>query len=239
MAASSGGEREVKIVTVDALDLTYAPHPWKFAMERRAQIDAHFADLQRAKPALWNGRVLLMHRHGIAGGVFRGAYLETDYASFRAWHDWGCPEAGVTDSFGAGAIRAADGAFLLAAMGAHTANAGRVYFPCGTPDPEDVIDGRVDFEHSVRREIREETGLDYDAFEVEPGWTVVADGPLFAVIKLLHAAESASALRARVLDHLAKEQQPELAGIRIVRGPADLDPMMPRFVTAFLGECWR
>jgi hypothetical protein len=29
-----------------------------------------------------------------------------------------------------------------------------------------------------------------------------------------------------------------LADIRIVRGPADLDPMMPPFVTAFLNGVW-
>jgi hypothetical protein len=34
--------------------------------------------------------------------------------------------------------------------------------------------------------------------------------------------------------HLASEQQPELADIRIIRAHKDLDPAMPRFVTAFL-----
>ncbi len=30
--------------------------------------------------------------------------------------------------------------------------------------------------------------------------------------------------------------EPELADIRIVRSPADFDPAMPRFVTAFLAQ---
>ena len=43
-------------------------------------------------------------------------------------------------------------------------------------------------------------------------------------------------LRARILDHLAREKQPELADIRIVRGTSDFTAAMPRFVTAFLAQ---
>jgi hypothetical protein len=43
-------------------------------------------------------------------------------------------------------------------------------------------------------------------------------------------------LRRRILDYLAREAAPELADIRIVRSPRDFDPMMPRFVTAFLDQ---
>ena len=142
----------------------------------------------------------------------------------------------MCDCFGAAAIVAADGAFLLGVMGAHTFNAGRSYFPCGTPDPDDIVAGQVDLDVSVRRELKEETGLDITEFAAEPGWTTVFDLPLIAHIKVLRSRDSAEALRARVLGHLARERQPELADIRIVRGPADFDPTMPRFVTTFLAQ---
>jgi 8-oxo-dGTP pyrophosphatase MutT (NUDIX family) len=171
---------DVSIVHTDRLELAFAPKPWAFAIERRAEIDAHFAALQRDKPALWNGRVLMLHEHAIAVGVFRGAFLETDYASFIAWRHWGCPAAAVYDCFGAAAILTADGAFLVAVMGEHGANAGRIYFPCGSPDPGDIVDGKVDLDYSVRRELMEETGLDIREFAAEPGWTTVSDGPLIA-----------------------------------------------------------
>ncbi len=127
----------VSVIHVDRLRLDFAPKPWAFATERRAEIDAWFAALRREKPALWNGRVLLLHDHAVADGAFSGRYLETDFASFSAWRAWGRPAAAVYDCFGAAAIRAADGAFLLGMMGPHTINSGRVYFPCGTPDPSD------------------------------------------------------------------------------------------------------
>jgi 8-oxo-dGTP pyrophosphatase MutT (NUDIX family) len=119
-------------------------------------------------------------------------------------------------------------------MSEHTANAGHIYFPCGTPDPGDIRDGQVDLDHSVRRELKEETGLDVSEFTADPGWTTVVDGALIAQIKILRSAEDAQTLRARICAHLAREQRPELADIRIVRGVGDFDAAMPGFVTAFL-----
>jgi 8-oxo-dGTP pyrophosphatase MutT (NUDIX family) len=228
----------VSIFHTDRLDLVFMPKAWSFADARRADIDAHFAALQRERPTLWNGRILLMHEHSVAGGVFGGAFLETDYASFRAWHDWGTPAVGVSDCFGAAAIIAADGAVLLGVMAPHTANAGRIYFPAGTPDLSDVADGKIDLDFSMARELLEETGLAVAQLRAEPGWTTVVDMPLIVHIKVLRSGEGADALRARILNHLARERQPELSGIRLVRGLDDLDPMMPAFVTGFLTHFW-
>lgn len=222
------------IFPIDRLELSFAPKLWPFAEARRAAIDAYFAELKRQKPAIWNGRVLLLHRQVVSDGVFRGAYLETDYASFAAWRHWGMPKAGVHDCFGAAAVIAADGAVLLGVMGAHTANAGWIYFPAGTPDPSDIVGGTVDLDRSVARELKEETGLDMSEFAPEPGWTTVVDGGLIVQIKSLRSPLVAADLRARMLVHLAAEAEPELADIRIVRGRADFDPAMPRFVTVFL-----
>ncbi|MGB8183858.1 MAG: NUDIX hydrolase [Pseudolabrys sp.] len=219
---------------IDRLDLSFAPKPWDFAVERRDEIDAFFAALRRDKPSIWNGRVLMLHHHAIKDGVLHGEYLETDYASFAAWRRWDRPAAKVHDCFSAAAILAADGAFLLGVMGPHTFNGGKIYFPCGTPDPKDIVGDKVDLELSVRRELHEETGLSVAEFASEPGWTMITDGPLIAQIKVLRSGEDSVALRKRVLLHLASEQQPELADIRIIRKHKDLDPAMPRFVTAFL-----
>lgn len=219
---------------IDRLDLSFAPKPWDFAVEHRDEIDAFFAALRRDKPSIWNGRVLLLHHHAMKDGVLHGEYLETDYASFAAWRQWDRPAAKVHDCFSAAAILAADGAFLLGVMGPHTFNGGKIYFPCGTPDPKDIVGDKVDLELSVRRELHEETGLSVAEFASEPGWTMITDGPLIAQIKVLRSGEDSVALRKRVLLHLASEQQPELADVRIIRKHKDLDPAMPRFVTAFL-----
>lgn len=227
---------DIPLFHVEQLDLTFNQKPWLFAQEKRDEIAAYFAELQRQKPAIWNGRILLLHRHEIDGDVFRGEYLETDYASFSAWCAWGTPPAGVCNCFGAAAVIAADNAVLLGVMGAHTANAGHIYFPCGTPDPSDIFDGKVDLAASVTRELAEETGCGIDAFVVDPGWTVLRQRGRIVQIKTLHSPLTADALRTRMLEHLAREEQPELADIHIVRGPRDYHPEMPAYVVAFLGH---
>src|SRR5262245_65041659 len=145
---------------IDTHDLCFAPKPWAFANERRAEIDAYFNVLKREKSDVWNGRVLLMYDRAVENGVLRGQYLETDYASFSAWCHWSRPAAGVGDCFSAAAIMSADGAFLLGVRGPHTFNGGRIYFQCGTPDPGIIVDGKVDLDLGLRRQLQEATRSD-------------------------------------------------------------------------------
>lgn len=229
---------DIPILRIDELDLRFVQKPWAFAEERRAEIDRYFETLQ-ASSDVWNGRVLLMHSHRFAGAVLRGEYLETDYASFLAWRDWDFPDRSMKNCFAEAAVRAADDAFLMGVMGPRTANAGRVYFPGGTPDPDDVIDGRVDLEWNMRRELAEETGLEAAEFDDEPGWYAALAGPRIGLVKVLRSRETGATLRERALAHLAREETPELSDIRMVRGPDDLDPMMPPFVIAFLRHVWQ
>jgi hypothetical protein len=229
---------EIAIVRTERLELAFAPRPWPFAIERRAEIDRHFAEVQRRQPAIWNGRILVLHEHAIEDAVFRGAYLETDYASLIAWRDWDFPAADIKNCFAMAAIRGADGPFLLGIQGAHTAGAGKIYFVAGTPDPSDIVDGAVSLDGNLWREVAEEAGLAAGDFEAEPGWHTVFAGPRIAQIKVLRARQSARELRARILEHLARETQPELDGIAIAGGAADLDPRMPDFVAAFLNHAW-
>jgi 8-oxo-dGTP pyrophosphatase MutT (NUDIX family) len=230
---------DLPVIPIDRLDLPLVPWPWPFAQVRRGEIDAHFATLRVSKPQLWNGRTLLAKDCRVEGRVIAGACFETDYASFLAWRDWGFPDLSVTNCFGMGALQSSDGAFVLGVMGAHTANAGLVYFPAGTPEPADAAGGRLDLAGSIRREIAEEAGLAPDDYVGEPGWHAVPAGRRMALIKMLRARDSAAELGRRIHAHIAAEQMPELADVRIVRGPADFHANMPSFVVAYLAHMLR
>ena len=178
---------EPSIIPLTRLDLRFEPAPWPFADDRRSEIDAHFAKLRAAKPLMWNGRVLLLRRGEIAGDVLSGAYSEVDFASFVAWRDWDFPDKSVRNCFAMAALRSADGAFLLGEMGAHTATAGQIYFPAGTPDRNDLVGDTVDLERGVMRELAEETGLTLADVVPEPGWTAVLHGQRTALMKIVEA----------------------------------------------------
>ena len=226
--------RPAVIHRVSTLDLAVEAWAWPFAQARRAEIDAHFADRQRERPAMWNGRVLLGRNPVVAGDRFSSSYFETDFASFLAWRDWGFPDSTVFNGFGMGALRCADGAFVLGEMGQHTSTAGRIYFPSGTPDLDDIRDGTVDISGSIARELEEETGLVPGDYRSEADWHCVSTGHAVAMIRILHVDMPGDALRGRIEGNLALQRLPELSAIHLVRGTRDLNSAMPRFVTAFI-----
>lgn len=229
-----------EIFEVDRIEISVEPWSWPFARDQREQIDRDFRLLQGQRPGVWNGRVLLLRRYAIADGALRGVSFETDYASFITWREREFPDPGVFNFFAAAALRAADGGYLLGDMASYTAGAGRTYFPCGTPEPDDIgSDGVFDLHGNLSRELLEETGIAIEELDAEPGWTVVRDRCFLGLMKRVTARHGADELRARIMGHIAGDRHPELADIRIVRGPADIDARMPPSVTAFLERQWR
>jgi 8-oxo-dGTP pyrophosphatase MutT (NUDIX family) len=225
---------QIVIHRVTTLDLGVQPWSWPFASERGAEISAHFAGKQRETPQIWNGRVLLGRNPVFTASGFHAGYFETDFASFLAWRDWGFPDRDVFNGFGMGALRCNDGAFALGEMARHTSNAGRIYFPSGTPDLDDISEGAVDIAGSVTREVAEETGLTAAAYRAESHWDCVVSGASVAMIRVLHVDSSGEALRARIEANLVRQHQPELSAVHLVRGVGDFTATMPRFVTAFM-----
>jgi 8-oxo-dGTP pyrophosphatase MutT (NUDIX family) len=224
------------VAFIEQDDFVFVPRSWRFADQRRAEIETHFVERVRRTPGIWNGRVLLANDCFVKSTSISGSFFETDYASYIAWDDWGCPDRAVWNCFSMGAIRAADGAFLLGVMAPHTARAGWIYFPAGVPDPSDVVGQRVELGRSVVREVEEETGLTNAQLVAVPGWIAVFDRQRVALTRIMQASETAGNLRNRILEHLAKQPMPELTDVRIVRTKTDYDPMMPAFITGFLDQ---
>jgi 8-oxo-dGTP pyrophosphatase MutT (NUDIX family) len=226
------------VYSVDRIDLNLVPWSWPFAIERRVDINIYFAQQRRHNATLWNGRVLLSRKLLLTKEALDGMLFETDYASLLAALEWGAVGESVKVCFAAAALLAADGAFIVGQMAAHTRNAGQVLFPSGSLDPADVSNGKVDIYSSVLRELEEETGLTSEDFEPEPGWNVVLAGPHVPIVKVIRAKHPAERVAKRIWANLADQTQPEFSDIQIVRSPSDLDSRMPAWMHAFFAPIW-
>lgn len=230
-----------EIVVLDRVEARVETFDWGFARERADEIAAHWAAISAGKPAMFNGRIMLQHRAAIEDGVFHAGYFEADYAAFLSWRDFGLPPPAIRNGFAMAALRAADGAFLLGRMGDHTANPGKVYFAAGTPDREDVRpDGTLDLAGSVTRELCEETGLTLDEIAVEERWTAVIVPGRVAFMRPVAIDQPADEAREMMLERIARQDEPELSDIVIVRNLADcaaydMPPFMMPYLTHIFG----
>ncbi len=229
-----------EIIPLTQVTARLSPYEWSFVREKTTEIDAFWTDESASKPNLFNGRVLLQHHAEVENGVFHAQYFETDYKPFLAWQRLGYPGPALRNGFAMAALRSRDGAYLLGRMGAHTANAGRIYFPAGTPDLDDVrADGTVDLAGSVLRELKEETGLGGDEITVGEGWLAVMDAVRVAFMRPVGIDLLADEARALMLARIAAQPEPELDDVVIIRNAAGIvydTAIMPRFMQRYLAR---
>lgn len=208
---------------------------WSWAAQNRELIDENWRRRTARTPKMFNGRVLLLSQMEFEQDLCRNTYFETDYAGLVAWIDHGYPDKSIANGFAMGALRGQDGAYICGVMGQQTANAGRVYFAGGTPDLSDLRpDGGVDLATSLTRELTEETGLQDGDFHVADEWIIVRRWPTVALLRTVTLPMTAEEGAALIRANIAREAEPELEDLRIIRTRADIDrDAMPLFQQSF------
>jgi 8-oxo-dGTP pyrophosphatase MutT (NUDIX family) len=226
---------EVLIRRVSRVEARCVPMEWEWAQQNRDLIGANWRRRTAETPKMFNGRVLLLRNVAFEQDLCRNTYFETNYADFVAWIDSGYPDERIANGFAMGALRGSDGAFICGVMSAHTTNAGRVYFAAGTPDLSDLRpDGTVDLATSLTRELTEETGLQDGDYHVDDEWIIVQRWPTIALLRMVTLPVTAEEGAAMIRANIAKDPEPELQDVRIIRGIGDIDPTtMPLFLQSF------
>lgn len=218
--------------------LSVGPGQWAFARDEAAAIDSHWRDEQQRVPSYFNGTIHLLREMTLSDDGLAGTLVATDFKSFLYWRSRDFPATGVLDAFGSALIVGSDGGIVLGLQRAGNINAGRLYLPGGFIDPSDIgMDGRVDLDGSVARELVEETGL-------EVGRDVVADDGYFltrtstqvSIAVRYRAREPAARLAEQVRRRLAGDPGCELADVEAVHSTADLDRFdVPEFTRRVVG----
>lgn len=203
--------------------LTLGDGSWPFETDRAAEIREHWRGAVADKPAMWDGRVLLMTEWTLADGVLQGHFADVAYSSYHAWKTWGFPDVSVVNCFGSAMIQSADGALIYGIMAASTSNGGKIFPIAGMLDHQDVTeDGTIDIFASVGRELSEETGLSVS--ECRRGERfAIRDGQLLSIAEVMRFDETADVLATRIRKMIAADPDPELEDVVILRQASDLD----------------
>ncbi|WP_053997392.1 NUDIX hydrolase [Ahrensia marina] len=152
--------------------LTVSREPLPYEEAHKSLIDVFWEQAYALNPRLWNGTFYMFSDVRIENGCLYAQAHRTDFATFLYWRENGSD--GATRHMTATTFPALnDGSLLAVRMSQHTANAGRVYFPAGSFDQDDVIENQLDPIGSMKREMSEETGI-----SVDDRWF---EGPLLAV----------------------------------------------------------
>ena len=203
------------------LNLTDAA--WPFERERATDIETHWREAVAEKPAMWDGRVLLMLDWTFEDGLLTGAFADVAYSSYHAWKTWNFPDRSVVNCFGSAMILSSDGALLYGVMAASTSNGGKIFPVAGMLDHNDVgPGGAIDIFASIGRELEEETGIPVSECRRGDRFAL-RDGQLLSIAEILHFDETAEALARRIRAMIAADPDPELEDVVIIRRASDLD----------------
>lgn len=208
--------------------------PLPVEADESAAIAACWEHAVAEKPKIFNGRILLAETTEIRDGALHVAFREAAFATLMWLRTSPPDELRLLNVFAAAAVVSSDGAALLGRMAPHTANAGQIYFPCGTPDRGDLFGDAVDLEGAIVRELAEETGLAAPLVAPTERRVMVAMGEIVACLPRFDSQLNARDLAAEARRHLARETNPELDAIFMARSIRDLDETSPLYVHAAL-----
>ena len=209
-------------------DLPVVDEPLAFELAHRRQIDAYWNQRLEANPRLWNGPFFLFTDAHMDGQTLRARGHRTDFATFLyVRHVDRGRDFNVMHITGTSLPVTSDNAIVAMEMASHTANAGHIYYPAGSFDPQDLVDGHLDPMTNVRREMAEEIGMKLDVDDFQRQWVGVMSDDTWHVALPVHLPMTFAECERHFVNYQAESGDDELARIVPVRSKADAKPLRP------------
>ena len=213
------------------LSFNAAPHPYELL--HKANIDANWVHEIAAKPAMFDGQIMLF-----SSIVWRDGLLEAVCHSGRfATHlQWRLTRSSplLQHMFAHAMLVAADGSLVAVRMASHTANAGRVYFAAGSFDNEDLRAGEIDIASNMAREVEEEIGIDLVGLRCDPMYRLYSSPIGTVLTRRFFLPWMPDEIAERVHEHVSREVEPEIDRVVFIRPgeplPQDLAAYMPALI---------
>lgn len=203
-----------------------------YVIRNRQAIDENWQREVAVNPAIYDGEIYLAAEAELTDGVLNASYQRTSFRSLLYWRRDKSADKPF-HIFGSGVIVSSDNQLLLGQMAAHNAVAGRIYFPAGSNDDQDIVDGQVDFAGNARREVLEETGIDLKDALRTGGYALVLSERSLALFRCYYFDRSGDELLAQATGMIEAQEQPELSRVLMVGQGGLLDARSPAYVHAF------
>ncbi len=201
--------------------------PLQYAIEHGDGIEAYWRKARGANPALFNGPFFMAEEAGVTGGAFNARYHRTRFATMMHWkadHSAAKP----WHIFGVGVIVSGDNRLIAGRMAPSTSAAGRIYFPAGSFDEDDVVGDHIDIDGNMLREVEEETGVDLSkAMRRDEDIHLVTVNRSIALFRRHYFDASAAELLGRIRLHIASEVDSELDDITAIAAAGEMDEATP------------
>ncbi|RUU00967.1 hypothetical protein EOD23_22375 [Mesorhizobium sp. USDA-HM6] len=209
------------ILPVDAVDVRLDPSLHPFERDNQAAIAENWRREMEAKPALYDGTVVLLSALAYRDSRLVGRCHAVKYSTFMLWRK-NRKLSGAEHAYAHAVLAAGDNALVAIRMGSHTVNAGRVYFAAGSFEPVDFRDGLVDVDFNMIREVGEETGIDLSLAQPGPRYYALSTVSGTVIFRRYRVAEPAEEIARRIGAFVAAETEPEIEGPVIIRDADDL-----------------
>lgn len=222
---ATGFPDDGRLFRLTAAHIRVLPEPHPVYAEKRAEIEANWRDEVARNPNLFNGRLILLRRMTLEGDRVEAVGHEVPYSTHLWWRRQPA-RMGAFHAFSWAVPLSSDGALMAIRMGPSTANPGLVYCAAGSLEPEDIVDGTVDLEANMRREVAEETGLDLsDALADREGWAAFRNNTLM-MCRFYRFPWTAAEIIDRVRAHMAVDHEQEIDDVIAIR---DANPAAHRY----------
>ncbi|MFB9947263.1 NUDIX hydrolase [Rhizobium puerariae] len=212
----SGWPPEKTVFHVDRVSMRILPGDHPFYLAERDAIAENWKHEIAANPALFDGRMIFQRRIGLAGQAMFSEGHVIPFSAFLWWRKQPQRHGGL-HIYAYPVLESSDGALIAIRMGAHTANAGMVYFACGSFEAADVVAGYCDPERNMRREVLEETGIDLGEAIAGEGYHVAHFRRAVTLFRLYRFDQTADRMVARIEEHMQVAEDKEIAGAVAIR----------------------
>nr|WP_272211454.1 hypothetical protein [Marinicella sp. W31]MDC2877342.1 hypothetical protein [Marinicella sp. W31] len=182
-----------------------------------AQVEANWVQEKAANPHLFNGRLVTLNRVSLCDGAVRATGQIVPYA-YHLWWRRQKAKPPTFHSFCMPVIQSADDAVIAIRMSNITANAGKVYCASGSLEEDDIVDGRIDLDANMAREVAEETGLTLGDMEAGPDYYCARYDQIVMFYRFFRSELDADALMAKVHQHISQDTEKEIDAVLAITG---------------------